>query len=122
MSAFYEEKLGFLYDILTFIPNLIETIITIVESQNETWFIDIPDIKVPEMTGVEEKVILEGFEWSPYTVINEREEIRYVYDLYLIIIDFFVYMGILRYAISTLFSILGDSGYDPIYEIERSEE
>ena len=106
-SEFFQEKLGFLWDVLMFFPNLIRTIMDIVANATEYWGFTIPDIKVPSMTGVEETVVINSFFWSPYDWINQKEEFNDLYNLYLRIIDFFVYWGLVRYAIDTVMLVFG---------------
>lgn len=108
-SEFFSSKLGFLWDVVMFIPNLVNTIIDIIANWSETWTITIPDLSVPAMTGVEEYVFLESFEWSPYDWINQKDEFKELYDLYLDIIDFFVYWGLVWFAVDTLFLVFGNS-------------
>lgn len=106
-SDFFQEKLGFLWDVLMFFPNLVRTIMDIVANATEYWGVTIPDIKVPSMTGVEETVVINSFFWSPYDWINQKEEFQDLYNLYLRIIDFFVYWGLVRYAINTVMLVFG---------------
>lgn len=108
-SNYFSAKLGFLWDVLVFVPNLVTTIIDIIESFTENWSIQIPDLTIPAMTGVEEYTFFEGFSWSPYTIINSKQEIRELYELYLNIIDFFVYWGLVWYGIHTVMKVFGNS-------------
>ena len=108
-SIFMQGKLGFLWDVIIFVPNLISTIIDVISSYTETWSITIPALKVPAMTGVEEIVFLESFEWSPYNWINQKVEFRNLYELYLDIIDFFVYWGLIWFFVDTVMTVFGNS-------------
>ena len=107
-SVFMQGKLGFLWDVLVFIPNLISTIIDVITSFTENWSVTIPDLKVPTMTGVEEVVFLSSFEWSPYDWINQKVEFRNLYELYLDIIDFFVYWGLIWFFVPFTFTVTVD--------------
>ena len=108
-SDFFSKKLGFLWDVLMFIPNLVKSLLDMIASATEYWGITTPDITVPAMTGVEETVIIKSFFWSPYDWVNQREEFYDLYVLYLNIIDLFVYWGLVRYAIRTVMNVFGNS-------------
>lgn len=110
-NSFFSSKLGFLWDMIIFVPNLITTIVNLILSMTEDWSITIPDISVPDFQGGQ-VVILNSFIWSPYTTIHQNEQIAYVYNLYLDIIDFFVYFGLVFYGVQVYNEVLGNSNQD----------
>lgn len=110
-NSFFSAKLGFLWDMIIFVPRLLSTIVDLLTSMGDEWSITVPNIDVPDFQGGEVR-ILESFEWSPYTTIYQDEKIAFVYDLYLDIIDFFVYWGLVFYGVQVYNEVLGNSNTD----------
>lgn len=108
IRVFFNDKLGFLWDVVMFIPNLIDNLKQLVDSYNKDIAFTIPEVSVPTFMGDDsEIVILESFEWKPYSYIGSSEIILDVYDLYLDLIDFLVFWGLMLQALDVLKNVLG---------------
>lgn len=104
LYEFFSNKLGFLWDVVMFIPEFFDNFKTVVEAQIGNVNFDIPTLSVPDFQG-SEVVILEGFNWSFTDYINQNQELSNLYDLYLDLIDFFVGVALVGYALSVISSI-----------------
>lgn len=108
IRVFFNDKLGFLWDVVMFIPNLIDNLKQLVESYNKDIAFTIPEVSVPTFMGDDsEVVILESFEWKPYSYIGSSEIMLTIYDLYLDLIDFLVFWGLMLQALDVLKNVLG---------------
>ncbi len=108
LRVFFSDKLGFLWDVIVFIPNLIDNFKQTVSAYNKETVFTIPAISIPTFMGDNsEVVILESFEWKPYAFIGGNDVFLSIYKLYLDLVDFLVFWALMNQLVSVLKSILG---------------
>lgn len=108
LRVFFSDKLGFLWDVIVFIPNLIDNFKQTVSAYNKETVFTIPAISIPTFMGDNsEVVILESFEWKPYAFIGSNDVFLSIYKLYLDLVDFLVFWALMNQLVSVLKSILG---------------
>ena len=108
LYLFFKMKLGFLWDIVEFIPSLFTNIINILKAETLQTSFTIPELSVPTFMGDgSEIVILESITFNPYDYWSQNKVLSNVYVLYLNLIDFLVFWALLNYCLDVVAEILG---------------
>ena len=97
LNEYMKSKLGFLWEVVLFIPNLFGNIIEVCDNFDGSMIFEIPTISVP-LYG-KDFVILEGFDYNVGTYLDENPSIDNLYSIYLDMIDFFVMWQLVKYAL-----------------------
>lgn len=105
LSTFMKSKLGFLWEVITFIPNLFQNIIDMCQNALEVYIVEIPEISVP--LGDEEYVILESFTFNVYEYFKQNDELLNLYTFYLNMIDFLTGCALISYGLAVIQDIFG---------------
>lgn len=106
LSGFFQSKLGFLWDVVLFVPNFFQNIIDACNAidPNGSIVFEIPELSTPDFQGGE-VIILESFTWDFTSFLNDNANISELYYLYLNLIDFLVAIALISYALDTIASI-----------------
>ncbi len=108
LNLFLTDKLGFLWECVMFVPNLVNNVTEVLKGVTQNTSFVVPEISVPTFMGDgSEVVILESFEFNPYTYWGQNQTFTNLYVLYLNLIDFLVFCALFSYCLSILAKILG---------------
>ena len=108
LYLFFKVKLGFLWDLVMFFPELINNIISVLKAELLLTSFTTPELSVPTFMGDgSEIVILESITFSPYAYWAQNKTFADLYALYLNLIDFLVFFALFNYGLVVVAKILG---------------
>lgn len=108
LYLFFKVKLGFLWDLVMFFPELINNIISVLKAELLLTSFTTPELSIPTFMGDgSEVVILESITFSPYEYWGQSKVFADLYTLYLNLMDFLVFFALFNYGLVVVAKILG---------------